>query len=102
MVGRGMQDCFRAHPEVYASELEDEEDEIEEELRAREAAKSEGEPAHTDAESSSPAEATTTQPEANVVGVKAPESKTPTAATSQSADKEVELVPKAAHDASSG
>ena len=34
---RGMQDCFRLHPEMYASELEDEEDEIEEELRAREA-----------------------------------------------------------------
>ena len=33
-----MQDCFRAHPEMYASELENEEDEIEEELRAREVA----------------------------------------------------------------
>ncbi|TGO53944.1 hypothetical protein BCON_0115g00270 [Botryotinia convoluta] len=35
---KGMQDCFRAHPEMYTSELENEEDEIEEELRAREAA----------------------------------------------------------------
>ena len=33
-----MQDCFRAHPEIYATELEEEEEEIEEELRAREAA----------------------------------------------------------------
>jgi len=42
---KGMQDCFRLHPEMYASELED--DEVEEELEAREAAKSEaqsGEP----------------------------------------------------------
>ena len=38
---RGMQDCFRQHPEMYASELEDDEDEVEEELRARENAKSE-------------------------------------------------------------
>ncbi|KAJ8058027.1 hypothetical protein OCU04_013201 [Sclerotinia nivalis] len=35
---KGMQDCFRAHPEMYASELEDDEAEVEEELRAREAA----------------------------------------------------------------
>lgn len=34
-----MQDCFRAHPEMYASELEDDDAEVEEELRAREAAK---------------------------------------------------------------
>ena len=32
-----MQDCFRAHPEVYAAELEDEE-EVERELAARDAA----------------------------------------------------------------
>lgn len=31
-----MQDCFRQHPEMYGSELEDDEDEAEEELRARE------------------------------------------------------------------
>jgi mitochondrial intermembrane space import and assembly protein 40 len=29
-----MQDCFRQHPEMYGSELEDDEDELEEELRA--------------------------------------------------------------------
>jgi intermembrane space import and assembly protein 40 len=34
-----MQDCFRQHPETYASELEDDEDEVEQELRAREMAK---------------------------------------------------------------
>ncbi len=30
-----MQDCFRAHPDVYGAELEDEEDEIDEELKAQ-------------------------------------------------------------------
>ena len=34
---RHMQDCFRAHPEMYASELED--DEVEEEIRAQDNAK---------------------------------------------------------------
>lgn len=34
---KGMQDCFRQHPEMYASELED--DEVEEEIRAQEDAK---------------------------------------------------------------
>lgn len=33
---KGMQNCFRAHPEVYGAELEDDEEEVEEELRARE------------------------------------------------------------------
>src|ERR1700712_3521552 len=37
---RGMQDCFRLHPEMYGSELEDDEDEVEEELRAEAAARS--------------------------------------------------------------
>ncbi|KAH8593442.1 hypothetical protein B0O99DRAFT_742797 [Bisporella sp. PMI_857] len=37
---KGMQDCFRQHPEMYASELDEDEDEIEEELRERERAKS--------------------------------------------------------------
>lgn len=32
-----MQECFRQHPEMYASELED--DEVEEEIRAQEDAK---------------------------------------------------------------
>ncbi|KAM3086237.1 Oxidoreductase [Clarireedia jacksonii] len=35
---KGMQDCFREHPEIYASELEDDEEEVEQELRAREMA----------------------------------------------------------------
>jgi len=39
---KGMQDCFRLHPEMYGSELEDDEDEVEEELRARESAAASG------------------------------------------------------------
>jgi intermembrane space import and assembly protein 40 len=35
---RGMQDCFRLHPEMYGSELEDDEEMVEEELQARESA----------------------------------------------------------------
>lgn len=35
---RGMQDCFRQHPEMYGAELEGDEDDVEEELHAREAA----------------------------------------------------------------
>ncbi|KAL2070524.1 hypothetical protein VTL71DRAFT_13550 [Oculimacula yallundae] len=49
--GVGMQDCFRLHPEMYGSELEDDEDEVEEELRARESA------AASEDESSEPKEA---------------------------------------------
>ncbi|CZS89302.1 related to rabbit histidine-rich calcium-binding protein [Rhynchosporium agropyri] len=35
---KGMQDCFRQHPEMYGSELEDIEDEVVEELPAKETA----------------------------------------------------------------
>jgi len=31
---KGMQDCFRLHPEMYGSEIQDDEDEVEEEIRA--------------------------------------------------------------------
>ncbi|KAH8809156.1 hypothetical protein F5884DRAFT_901288 [Xylogone sp. PMI_703] len=34
---KGMQDCFRLHPEMYGSELEDDEEEVEAALHAREA-----------------------------------------------------------------
>lgn len=34
-----MQDCFRAHPEMYGSELEDDEEEVEAEIRAQEDAR---------------------------------------------------------------
>lgn len=32
-----MQDCFRQHPEMYGSELEDDEDEVEEAIREQQA-----------------------------------------------------------------
>lgn len=32
-----MQDCFRLHPDIYGAELEDDENEVEAELHAREA-----------------------------------------------------------------
>jgi len=41
---KGMQDCFRQHPEMYGSELEDDEEELEEELRAQEVAKTSEKP----------------------------------------------------------
>jgi intermembrane space import and assembly protein 40 len=34
-----MQECFRQYPEMYGSELDDDDDEVEEELRAQEAAR---------------------------------------------------------------
>ncbi|KAH6676291.1 hypothetical protein B0J14DRAFT_585219 [Halenospora varia] len=40
---KGMQDCFRQHPEMYGAELEDDEAEVEEELKAREQALVSGE-----------------------------------------------------------
>ncbi|EKD18298.1 CHCH domain-containing protein [Drepanopeziza brunnea f. sp. 'multigermtubi' MB_m1] len=40
---KGMQDCFRKHPEEYGSEMEDDEDEVEEEIRARESIAESGE-----------------------------------------------------------
>jgi intermembrane space import and assembly protein 40 len=48
-----MQDCFRQHPEIYGSELEDDEDEVEQELLARE-----NDPSNQHEEPSSAAEAT--------------------------------------------
>lgn len=47
-----MQDCFRAHPEMYGSELEDDEEEIEAEIRAHEDAKAaaRGDDSHAEAD----------------------------------------------------
>lgn len=54
-----MQDCFRQHPEMYGSELEDDEDEVEEEIRGQIAAKETEAPVESEIsspESSEPAE----------------------------------------------
>jgi mitochondrial intermembrane space import and assembly protein 40 len=49
-----MQDCFRQHPEMYGAELEDDEDEVEEELHAREAVPAPGDEAPQAAPKTSP------------------------------------------------
>lgn len=87
-----MQDCFRAHPEVYASELEDDEAEIEAELARRD---EEG----TEATEATPSEAAPiaklTQAESTKKHVKeAPGSSTSTL-------KEIQSKPSASHDATS-
>lgn len=113
---RGMQDCFRLHPEMYGSELEDDEDEIEEELRAREngsSDKSEDEISAPAIEPTAPVVQKTTQPgEQNISRTtssdeqskqrsiaQADDSKQVSRHTQASSEKDDELIPKAAHDA---
>ena len=121
---RGMQDCFRQHPEMYGSELEDDEDAVEEELMARESdssSETEGASSASAAESTSPVEQKTAQPrEPNLTDSKAdpgdrhadneakktsraqPEGNSNTQASideQANNDKDDELIPRAAHDA---
>ncbi|KAH7355156.1 hypothetical protein BKA65DRAFT_497782 [Rhexocercosporidium sp. MPI-PUGE-AT-0058] len=112
---KGMQDCFRLHPEMYGSELEDDEDEVEEELRARESAVASGDEAsNPDTEQiqqvsdkvtpQATAEKKPAQPaeEKNVVEEPHKDTSKATAesvAKSQPGDEGGELVPKASHDA---
>ena len=102
-----MQDCFRLHPEMYASELEDDEDEVEEELRAREAA-----PVGEQTTVSSSQSAKVTEPPQSTPAPAALESKpieqahgdslSATAKNIQRAgDEGAELLPEAANDATS-
>lgn len=96
---RGMQDCFRLHPEVYASELEDDEDEVEEELRAREAATS-GDPSEQPSTGSpKPQASSPTELKKEEVHL---DSSDPAFKNATKAGGEVkESTPKAAHDATS-
>lgn len=103
---RGMQDCFRQHPETYASEFEDDEEEVEEELRAREAVPAEKDADKPQIEDTKPAEPSqSAAPET----AKSKPTEQPHLdsrdATSQQAttlgNEGGELVPKAAHDATS-
>lgn len=78
---RGMQDCFRAHPEMYGSELEDDEDEVEEELASRsqkESASSSPENGHASAPSPETTPSKTSKPAAEAsepeASAKAPKS----------------------------
>lgn len=104
---RGMQDCFRQHPEMYGSELEDDEEEIEEEIRAQENAKATGEASAKSTSETAPEtskEALPTGPEEKKVIQEAPhrDSQSTTKAETQKAgDEGGELVPKAAYDATS-
>jgi intermembrane space import and assembly protein 40 len=112
-----MQDCFRLHPELYGSELEDEEDEIEEELLAREKESSgqpESETSVPVTEATAPVtQKTSRQDEPETVSREGPNGKQPKEANTAQADditqdtsdaqanseKDDELIPKAAHDA---
>jgi intermembrane space import and assembly protein 40 len=100
-----MQDCFRQHPEMYGSELEDDEEEVEEELRARESASAPGDvPAESSSESTEIASTAVEEEPERVKVVEEPhhESLGTTAETAQKlGDEGGELVPKSAHDATS-
>lgn len=125
---RGMQDCFRQHPEMYGSELADDEDDVEEEIQAQEAARSRGEAQASDAaesrEADSPvksavsrnaqqskpsteqksADADTTEgTHKNTAEIEKPASKptSPPKAVAEKGAEEETVVPKAAFDASS-
>jgi intermembrane space import and assembly protein 40 len=101
-----MQDCFRQHPETYASEFEDDEDELEEELRARDA----GSP---DQELPTPPSKTTDTPEPSPKVAPEPAQSDPVDQpyrdspnvtkdkVQKSGDEGEQLLPKAVHDARS-
>ncbi|PBP28001.1 hypothetical protein BUE80_DR000848 [Diplocarpon rosae] len=113
---KGMQDCFRLHPEMYGSELADDEDEVEDELRARESAAAAGDdpskaPEQAPRESKNyTGESTEEEKPASTLstedkmiteepyrdGSKATEKNVP---TDKNGDEGGELVPRAAHDA---
>ncbi|TEY50318.1 hypothetical protein BOTCAL_0278g00040 [Botryotinia calthae] len=119
---KGMQDCFRAHPEMYASELENEEDEIEEEAangseeggseplpqKAAVSRKSE-EQSEEQSEKKSEGKSEPTEPttqKATESNSGSPEEKhrdsrnsTTPESTQNSGDEGGDLVPRAAHDA---
>jgi len=97
---RGMQDCFRLHPEMYASELEDDEDEVEEELKARESsstenasAKSSVDPPNTPASSQPEQKKSTAAPHRDSLNSPV--------GSAQSGGEGDELLPKSAYDATS-
>jgi intermembrane space import and assembly protein 40 len=87
-----MQDCFRQHPEMYGSELEDDEDEVEEELKADATSRA------TD-DSDRPLPPSNSQPQVTRVK-EAVESATETKGSPSSRSvEEGDIVPKVAHDA---
>ncbi|KAF8856347.1 hypothetical protein BDZ45DRAFT_654261 [Acephala macrosclerotiorum] len=111
---KGMQDCFRQHPEMYGSELEDDEEEVEQEIRAQQAEKEGDAPVTPPATSKEMIElipkpatdATEAAPEAAAPEKPVEEAhRDSTAMTSEGAqtagDEGGELLPKSIHDATS-
>jgi len=104
---KGMQDCFRQHPEMYASELEDDEDEVEEELRAREAVPA-GEqttvPSSKSTKVAEPSQSTAipaAEESKPVEQAHQDRSSTTVENTQKAGDEGEELLPKGVHDARS-
>ncbi|OBT90534.1 hypothetical protein VE02_01059 [Pseudogymnoascus sp. 03VT05] len=98
---KGMQDCFRAHPDMYGAELEDDEEELEAEIRAQEAAKAEAREGEAGAEESQVNKLT---PKKEAQDVKAAvkekvEEKTPAPAHPAAGDAVEKVLPKTAYDA---
>jgi len=105
---KGMQDCFRSHPEIYGAELEDEEAEVEEELRAREELKAREsteskESDKSDRESQPPAQPKTSTPASSTPTTVNPVPEPTTSSSSRESKvlggDAVHVVPKAAFDA---
>lgn|ERR1700683_5195213 len=102
-----MQDCFRQHPEMYGSELEDDEDEVEEEIRAQESEKASSEASakstpESALESSKEALSPPAQEKKATPDASHRDSQSTTAAETQKAGGEGgDLVPKASYDATS-
>lgn len=108
---RGMQDCFREHPELYGSELDDDEQEVEDELHAREMATTSSEaPAQLQA---TPEASTKETPESKALPADVKKSEAPKPAEESHRDSQSttaeqaqtlgdeggELLPKDVHDA---
>ncbi|OBT47089.1 hypothetical protein VE00_03119 [Pseudogymnoascus sp. WSF 3629] len=98
---KGMQDCFRAHPDMYGAELEDDEEELEAEIRAQEAAKAEareGEAAAAESQDNKLTPMKEAQDVKAALKEKA-EEKTPEPAHPEAGDAVEKVLPKTAYDA---
>ena len=111
---RNMQDCFRQHPDIYGSELDDAEDE-DDAPPVDDAASPSPAPPLEPAEGSIPAAATSAEPQSQPLQSSSSSSPDPPASSDteraraakkqverdhgDAADESREMVPKAAHDA---
>jgi mitochondrial intermembrane space import and assembly protein 40 len=98
-LNRGMQDCFRQHPDMYGSELEDDEDELEEELRAEDSPGSSD--ASGDMTTAVKGQPQPSQPAAQKGSKPAMENSKSSTKPTKAGDEGGELIPKAAHDGKS-